>query len=212
MRFTSSCARSAPLLTASPSDESASAGATLGYSVALKNTDSVGCPASSYALNVAGPSGWTVTSAPSSLTLAPGALGIATVSISAPASAAAAKYGTTVSAIESGVSVHVASAPLSFTVLDTTPPSAPSALALKISQKQKQPQLSWTASADNVAVDGYHVWKNGVMVATTPFTTWMDPGLLAQTDSYWVTAFDPSANVSKASNIVGNTTRTGGKH
>jgi chitodextrinase len=82
---------------------------------------------------------------------------------------------------------------------DTAPPTAPTGLT-GTSPTQNAPQISWTASTDNVGVTGYHVLRNNVQIATTTATTYTDNGA-AEGGSYiyTVTAVDAAGNVSVAS-------------
>jgi chitodextrinase len=89
---------------------------------------------------------------------------------------------------------------------DTTKPSAPGNLtATPISGSQVN--LSWSASTDDVGVNGYRVYRDGTQVATTTSTTYSDTGLTANTPyQYYVTAYDFSNNESDPSTTVSTTT------
>ncbi len=57
--------------------------------------------------------------------------------------------------------------------------------------------VSWSACADNVGVDGYRVYRDGSPAGTTEIVLWADSGLSPGTGySYQVTAFDSSGNES----------------
>jgi chitodextrinase len=89
---------------------------------------------------------------------------------------------------------------------DTTPPSTPSGLA-GVSGQPTMATLSWDASTDNVGVAGYHLFRNGVKIATTAQTFYQDTGLTDGTMySYAVNAFDLAGNVSAPSLTVPVTT------
>ncbi len=91
--------------------------------------------------------------------------------------------------------------------LDTTPPSAPAnvtATALTSSAIS----LSWSASTDNVAVQGYRVFRNGTQIASTNSTSYQDTGLTASTSySYNVVAYDAAGNQSAKSSSASATTK-----
>jgi hypothetical protein len=89
---------------------------------------------------------------------------------------------------------------------DTTAPSVPSGLsATPISTSQID--LSWTASTDNVSVNGYQVFRDNAQIATSTVTSYSDTGLSAATTyNYNVTAFDPSNNISARSATSSATT------
>nr|pir amylase A-180 - alkaliphilic eubacterium 163-26 [alkaliphilic eubacterium 163-26]CAA37453.1 precursor polypeptide (AA -37 to 1647) [uncultured bacterium] len=60
--------------------------------------------------------------------------------------------------------------------------------------------LSWTASADDVEVAGYKIYRDGVEIGVTESTTYTDSGLTAETTySYMVQAYDTSNNFSALS-------------
>ena len=67
-----------------------------------------------------------------------------------------------------------------------------------------QINLGWTASTDNVAVTGYRVYRNGVLLATLGnVTAYQNTGLSASTTySYSVQAFDAAGNASAQSTVA----------
>ena len=86
---------------------------------------------------------------------------------------------------------------------DTTAPSTPTGLSGSASSPS-QINLGWTASTDNVAVTGYRVYRNGVLLATLGnVTAHQNTGLSASTTySYTVQAFDAAGNASAQSTAV----------
>ena len=57
--------------------------------------------------------------------------------------------------------------------------------------------LNWNPSTDNVAVTGYHVYRNSMLIGSPAGTAWVDTGLSSGTTySYTVSAFDANSNVS----------------
>jgi chitodextrinase len=94
-------------------------------------------------------------------------------------------------------------------VADTSAPTQPMNLgATAVSQSQIN--LSWTASADNVGVVGYTVYRNGSQVGTTGSTSYSDSGLSASTTyTYRVDAFDAAGLHSAQSNSASTTTLSG---
>lgn len=93
---------------------------------------------------------------------------------------------------------------------DTTPPSAPTSLA--VSLVSQNPTLTWTASTDNVAVAGYFIWRktgSGGTYAQLPtpslVTNYTDHAVtIGNTYFYKVTAYDGATppNISGFSNEV----------
>jgi acid phosphatase type 7 len=94
------------------------------------------------------------------------------------------------------------------TAPDTTKPTTPqnlSATAVSASQVN----LSWTASSDDVGVNGYKVFRGSTQVGTTATTSYSDAGLQANTTyQYHVVAYDSAANDSDPSSTVSATTLT----
>ncbi len=89
---------------------------------------------------------------------------------------------------------------------DTTPPTAPTLSASGTTSSSTN--LSWTGATDNVAVTGYDVLRNGVVIgSTTTATTYAATGLTASTAyTFNVRAKDAAGNVSANSNTVNVTT------
>jgi len=84
---------------------------------------------------------------------------------------------------------------------DTQAPSVPVLGAKAVSSTQIS--LSWSASADNVGVAGYKVYRDGVQIATTQATTYSDTGLVPSTSyTYRVAAYDAAGNTSAQSAAV----------
>ncbi len=84
---------------------------------------------------------------------------------------------------------------------DTSAPSAPTGLAAS-NVTQTGLTLSWNASADNVGVTGYDVYKNGTKIATLTTRSSTQTGLTCGT-SYWfgVEALDAAGNRSARTQI-----------
>lgn len=89
---------------------------------------------------------------------------------------------------------------------DITPPTTPVLLsATAISPTQID--LDWSASVDNVVVQGYVVRRGSSTIATTTLTSFSDTSVSASTSySYSVRAFDNSLNFSSSSNSIVVTT------
>jgi fibronectin type 3 domain-containing protein len=82
---------------------------------------------------------------------------------------------------------------------DTTPPTVPGGLTGQ-SGNPTTAMVNWSPSTDNVGVAGYHLLRNGVVVATTANLTLQDTGLTDDgTYTYTAEAFDLGGNVSAAS-------------
>ncbi|WP_256761870.1 discoidin domain-containing protein [Cohnella sp. WQ 127256] len=89
---------------------------------------------------------------------------------------------------------------------DTQAPSIPQDLTA-VAVSGSQINLSWSASTDNVGVEGYDIYRNGKKVASTGFNTYSDAGLNAEKSyTYFITAKDSAGNQSANSETVSATT------
>ena len=96
--------------------------------------------------------------------------------------------------------------------LDTTPPSVPSNVAATATGDSSI-NVTWNASTDNVAVEGYRIFRNGTQIASVSSTTlsYGDTGLTSSTSySYTVNAYDAMGNQSAQSSSASATTGSPG--
>src|SRR6266581_2813997 len=118
----------------------------------------------------------------------------------------ATTYGYTVAAQDAAGNISSESTIASATTADTIAPTTPAGLVATAAGATAV-NLTWSASTDNVAVTGYIVKRNGVLVATPTATSYSDSGLAdATTYSYTVAARDAAGNVSANSAVVSVTT------
>jgi len=127
---------------------------------------------------------------------------------------ASTTFSYTVSAYDAASNESAPSSALSVTTsaaLDTEAPSVPMGLASS-SLTSSGVTIDWSDSSDNVGVTGYRVFRDGVQIATTTTTTYVDSGLSASTTySYTVSAYDAASNESAPSSALSVTTPpTGG--
>ena len=94
----------------------------------------------------------------------------------------------------------VASVPVTVVVLtvDTKPPTVPGAPEA-ISHTTTSIQFEWTESTDNVGVDHYEVWRDGVKITETKTLTYNDTALEMGEHTYTIKAVDARGNVSESS-------------
>jgi chitodextrinase len=103
-------------------------------------------------------------------------------------------YTYTVLAIDAAGNASPASS-VSATPADTVAPSVPAGLAAV--RGNGQVSLTWEAATDNVAVTGYRVYRDGVVVASPSTPYFVDTALTnGITYTYRVVAVDGSANAS----------------
>ncbi|MEK6719843.1 MAG: RHS repeat-associated core domain-containing protein [Chloroflexota bacterium] len=89
---------------------------------------------------------------------------------------------------------------------DTTPPTVPTGLGLTVVDNHRL-DLAWTASTDTVGVQGYRIYRDGTLVATTGSPTYVDGGLASgSAHSYTVAAIDGAGNASAQSTSANGTT------
>jgi hypothetical protein len=90
-------------------------------------------------------------------------------------------------------------------ITDTQAPSAPNNVSGTATYNSVQ--LNWTASTDNVGVNGYKVFRNGTLVNTSGTNSYTDNGLAASTAySYSISAYDAAGNNSAPSSAFTITT------
>jgi len=158
---TPTCTRAAPVLTLSGSTSALPAGTANTYSLTLKNNDSSGCSSTSFTLARSVPTGWTGALSASTISLAPGASGTASLVVIPPATAAAGSYGIGAGASSSVGSVHTANASSTYSV---------AAAVSSLSEALSTSKSSYKAG-ERVYISA-HVTKGGVAVsgASVEFT------------------------------------------
>ncbi len=89
---------------------------------------------------------------------------------------------------------------------DTVAPSVPTGISSS-NITQNSVDISWTAATDNVGVDGYRIFRDGVLLTTATTTNYTVTGLSANTTyAFTIFAFDAAGNVSSVSNTLNVTT------
>lgn len=97
---------------------------------------------------------------------------------------------------------HVAAFKIEVGPPDTEAPTTPTNLSAS-NTTDTTTNLSWTASTDNVSVNGYDVYQDGNLVGTASGTTYTATGLTALTSyDFYVVAKDGAGNTSGNSNTV----------
>lgn len=144
------CSVGTPQVSLSPSSQSASAGAALNYIVSITNNDDSNCADSTFVLNGSIPADWTASLSPSTLSLAPGLTGTASLTVTSSTTAAANIYGVGVNATDSSEAGHTVSGSASYTVLESCTTAAPG-LILSPSSQSGDPgaTLVYTLSVTN---------------------------------------------------------------
>ena len=114
----------------------------------------------------------------------------------------ATKYYYVVRAINLNGAATISNEAFSSTESDQIPPSAPANLAL-VSTTNTSAKLKWNAATDNVRIERYDVYINGVKSYTTQDTSILINGLQSGTlYTFYVKAKDLSGNYSTQSNQV----------
>jgi chitodextrinase len=119
------------------------------------------------------------------------------------------EYEYEVSAFDAAANESARSAPDSATTPasgDTEAPSIPQNLSAT-GVSDDQIDLTWDASTDNVGVTGYNIYRDNLLVDTSPTNAYSDTGLAIETEyEYEVSAFDAAANESARSDPDSATT------
>jgi len=93
-----------------------------------------------------------------------------------------------------------------FTIDDVVPPSAPTSLRA-LPATMTDIVVVWEPAIDNIGVTAYQVFRDGQLIATTPFPVYTDANLLADTQySYTIVAIDSSGNLSVSSQAAASET------
>jgi alpha-tubulin suppressor-like RCC1 family protein/pimeloyl-ACP methyl ester carboxylesterase len=125
---------------------------------------------------------------------------------------AGAAYSYSVAACDAAGNCSAQSAPVlsnTLSVPDTQTPTVPTGLAAT-ALNSSSISLHWNASTDNVAVSGYQLYRDGVLVGSPVGLVYVDNGLKAATSyRYTVSACDASGNCSPQSTAITATTLTG---
>ncbi|HLI92707.1 MAG TPA: PA14 domain-containing protein [Puia sp.] len=112
------------------------------------------------------------------------------------------KYFYVVRAVDTSGAAALSNEASATTLGDFTPPTAPGNLTV-VSTTSSSIALSWTASTDNVGVDHYAVYENGVLANVTHNLNFLVNALTAGSlYSFYVKAVDGSGNYSNESNQV----------
>jgi hypothetical protein len=139
------CVNNAPAVNISPVGQSANGGSALTYSVVLTNMDSTACAQTTFSLAGTVPVGWIGTVSPSTLTLAPGAIGSALLTVTSPAIESEGDYPVAVEVSDGVLPIHLASRTATYTVLPI-PVCIPSAPIISISPVTQSGQSGSTLS------------------------------------------------------------------
>ncbi len=104
---------------------------------------------------------------------------------------------------ESGLSGERSATPFA---ADATPPSKPANLTSPV-VGTSQVALDWQDSTDNIAVTGYRIYRDGLLVATRAQTYYLDSGLAPNSShAYQVAAVDAAGNQSLLSTALSTKT------
>ena len=199
-QVSTTCAVQAPTVSISPASQGAGtkSAASRSYTVTVTNRDSASCTGGTFALAGGVPSPLSGSITPTSLTLAPGASGSATLTVTSAAGSAGGSY--TVSAGTVGGAGRTATANATYWI-DGTVPNAPT--NLRASLKSSRVTLSWSAASDTggSGVARYEVRRNGTFAGSSTSTTYSDsPG--SGPFTYTVVAIDGAGNESSPSTAV----------
>lgn len=122
------CVPTAPSVTASPAQATATAGTRVTYNITVANRDSAACPATTYGLTAGMPTGWSGAFANSSIYLAPGASTTTTLQVTSTSTAAAGLYNISTTARNAAQSTLAATANVTYLVETSTVNAAPVAV------------------------------------------------------------------------------------
>ena len=198
------CTRSTPTVNLTPQSQTDMAGSTLSYDLNITNNGTTNCSDSSWELSTQIPSEWSETMTANTITIAPGNSTTVNWQVSSVGTAADNNYTLPFDLVDAGIDTHDKSMYANYTITtpgDTELPSAPANLTAAV--ERKKIAVSWQPSSDNIAVAGYHVYRNNsqIAIATTSSTSYNDSNLIkGETYTYHAMAFDAAKNLSSISN------------
>jgi hypothetical protein len=198
------CSAATPSLSLSPASRTVTRGAAVSYSVSVTNRDGASCGPTTFALATGGIG--TVT--PTSLNLAGGQVGSATVQLQAPLTDGSSTVQVTATDVDGAAPAHPSAGVGSATLMvDGTAPSTPTGLAGSADRRGRV-TLKWVAATDTPSgVSSYQVLRGGVVVGSATSTGYTDTATTTGTTySYQVKAVDGAGNLSAASAAVSVTT------
>jgi hypothetical protein len=199
----------APTMSVSPTSQTTNAsGTSVSYAVSVTNNDTTGSASTTFALGPSSlPSGWAGSVSPSTLTLAPGQSGSASLIVTAATTSADGTYNVSATLSDS-TGKHSPVAKSAACKVDKTAPSAITNLSGSLTRQGKV-SLAWSASSDGSGsgVKQYRVLRGTTstltLLTTVTGTTYLDSNVAAGTTyTYAVVADDYAGNTSALSNIV----------
>ena len=206
VELTAGCSEGTPELTASPTSRSSS-GDPVSYQLAVKNNDTLGCAASDFTLSATVPTGLNGTIASPTLTVGGGNIGSTSLTVAIDG----ATGGTHQIGVELARGGSVVGSRSVTLILDVSAPATPTGLVA--SSSRKQISLGWDASSDDTAVVGYHVYRDGALIATTSSPGYADRSVQSKVVyRYQVAAFDAADNTSpKSAEVAAQLSSNNGK-
>lgn len=217
--FSNSCTRNAPTVNLTPLSQTDLAGATLNYDLSITNNDTTSCADSNWTLATSIPVSWSEALTNNAVTIAPGSSATVNWQVTSSMTTADGDYTLNIDLMDPYTAVHDSLVAANYTVTtpsDTQSPTSPSEFSAAVVRKKVA--LSWQSATDNIAVAGYQIFRNEVLIATTTSTSYSDSGLADGSYNYYTVAFDAANNLSVASNTstitygkVDNVNKGGGK-
>lgn len=202
---TQTCTHNTPTVSVSPQSQSGTFTDTKNYTVSVKNNDTAGCQPVLFGGSFPfSNSNLTYLLNPSYLTLAPGATGTMTLSVT-PKGAAIGTQNLSFYIMSNPVEVPNVNVSIAFVITtppDTIAPSAPIDLT-GTALGSTQIKLTWTEATDDTGVVGYNVFRDGNKISTVTSPTFIDPYLYQNiTYSYYVQPFDRAGNTVNSNTVA----------
>lgn len=200
------CAPKAPLVTISPSSQTAGSGSSLKYSVIVSNVDSSACVPASFSLTGSLPAGFAGSFSSSTLTLSPGSQGVVYYTVTSPVGQADGSYPFSVSTADASEPAHTALASATFLVYtDTGAPSVSITSPADGSVIGNTVSVAVSAS-DSAGVAKVEIYVDGALkttLASVPYTYRLNSRKLARgAHVIKAIAYDKSGNSASAAITV----------
>jgi len=200
-----SCVRSAPLVSVSPSSQTAAPGATVSYGISVTNKNTAYCGSSTFAMSQVLPAGFSGGFAAPSLSIAAGASASTTWSVSSSAQTAAGTYPFDATAADSSFGNSATAHASEIVYLDSTKPTV--SITSPVNGAVVSGRVSIAASAsDDTRVAAVEFYVNGALIGRdsgSPYSIgWNSRKAGFGNHTITVRALDAAGNMAEQSIVV----------
>ena len=201
------CIQENPSVSISPISQWSNPGESLAYTVSLINNDNSICSSSTFNLSAAISAGWTSSFLSTTLDVAPGQTGTATVTVTSPQTNPDGFYNFSVTATDNTSSLYEDSSTATYVVDDSIAPLVSIASPVNGTTVSRKSTVVINVSAsDNVSVTKVEFYVDNKLICTDSAYTyscnWKVPPSSNRTYNLQAKAFDVAGNISTSSTVL----------